>query len=161
MNERQRLYLVQARSDWRVAELLKAEPVCHRLHYFQMCTEKLAKAYFWKRSGAGNLSHAAFVKFVRSIGTNPRVAEEMGWHNTRSFREWIKDVSDLANDLQSLAPALANDGPNPEYPWPRDNPQHAPVEHDFTVWGRLQTPNGRHLWFLIDKLLKNFDDWFK
>jgi len=74
MNERQRLYLVQARSDWAVYQLLKSQAICHRLHYFQMCTEKLAKAYFWKSPGAGKLGHAAFVKFVRAIATKQKVA---------------------------------------------------------------------------------------
>ncbi|MEX1095601.1 MAG: hypothetical protein WED34_06095 [Planctomycetales bacterium] len=160
MNEQQRLYLVQARSDWEVYQLLKSGPVCHRLHDFQMCTEKLAKAYFWRSSNAGNLGHAAFVKFVRAIATNQSVATNLGFYNTRSFREWIKDVSDLAYELQALAPSLAHDGPNPEYPWPRDKPEHAPVEHDFEAWHRIQTPNGRHLWIMIDKLLENFDEWF-
>ena len=31
MNEQQRLYLVQARSDWRLFRLLKDQPVCHML----------------------------------------------------------------------------------------------------------------------------------
>ncbi|MEX0715168.1 MAG: hypothetical protein WD066_01205 [Planctomycetaceae bacterium] len=160
MNEQQRLYLVQARSDWRVHRRLKSEPVCHRLHYSQMCTEKLAKAFFWRSPGAGNLGHAAFVKFIRAIATNQNVAKKLGWNDARSFREWIKDVSDLAYELQALAPSLANDGPNPEYPWPRNGPQHAPVEHDFAAWRRIQTANGRHLWIMIDKVLENFDEWF-
>jgi hypothetical protein len=160
MNEKQRLYLVQARSDWQVYRLLKSQPNCHRLHYFQMCTEKLAKAYFWKSPGAGNLGHAAFVKFVRAMATRPKVASKLGFDNTVSFGEWIKDVSDLAYELERLAPALAGDGPNPEYPWPRHNPAHAPVEHDFQAWRHMQSANGRCLWLMIDKVLEDFDQWF-
>jgi hypothetical protein len=160
MNEQQRLYLVQARSDWKVFKLLKAQDTCHRLHYFQMCAEKLAKAFFWKAGSNAGLGHAAFVKFIRSITTNRKVAERLGYANKSSFREWIKDVSELAYELERLAPALANDGPNPEYPWPRELPQHAPVEHDFQAWRRLNTPNGRCLWRLIDETLENFEEWF-
>ena len=160
MNEQQRLYLVQAQTDWKIMQLLKSQPVCHRLHYLQMCTEKLAKAFFWRSPGAGSLGHAAFVKFVRSIATNKKVAQKLGFENTSSFGEWIKDVSDLAYELERLAPALADAGPNPEYPWPREFPEFAPIEHDFQIWWRLKTPNGRCLWRMIDQLLANFDGWF-
>lgn len=159
MNEPQRLFLVQARSDWNVFKLLAKEPECHQLHYFQMCTEKLAKAYCWKGPGAGKLGHAAFVKFVRSIATNRKVAEKIGFE-LASFREWIKDVSALAYELERLAPDLANDGPNPEYPWPRHSPVCAPVEHEFEAWKHLQTPHGRCLWRMIDEVLDHFDEWF-
>jgi hypothetical protein len=86
--------------------------------------------------------------------------DQLGFENTVSFREWIKDVSDLAYELERLAPALASDGPNPEYPWPRYNPEHAPIEHDFQVWRHMQSANGRCLWTMIDKVLENFDEWF-
>jgi hypothetical protein len=104
MNEKQRLHIVQARSDWKIYKLLKAESICHRLHYFQMCTEKLAKAFFWKNSGAGNLGHAAFVKFVRAMKTKSKVARKLGFDNTITFGEWIKDISNLAYELERLAP---------------------------------------------------------
>ena len=160
MNEPQRLYLVQARSDWQIYRLLKSQPVCHRLHYFQMCSEKLAKAFFWKNAGAGNLGHAAFVKFVRALATRRKVAAKLGFIDMASFGEWIKDVSDLAYELERLAPALAEEGPNPEYPWPRANPEHAPVEHDFEAWHRLQTPSGHHLSIMIGQVLDHFEEWF-
>ena len=159
MNEQQRLYLVQAKSDWAVFLLLKPQPVCHRLHYLQMCTEKLAKAYFWRRPDAGDLGHVAFVKFVRAISTNRKVAEKLGFDDKVSFREWIKDVSDLAYELERLAPALSGPGPNPEYPWPRKKPQHAPVEYDFEAWQHFQTANGRCLWRMLEKVLENFEAW--
>ena len=48
-------FIRQARSDYSVFERLRAEsrsdvPECHVLHYFQMATEKLAKAVL-ARSG--------------------------------------------------------------------------------------------------------------
>lgn len=76
MNEKQRLYLVQAQSDWNVYQFLKSQPICHRLHYFQMCTEKLAKAYFWKNPGAGNLGHAAFVEVCPVHGDEAEGGEQ-------------------------------------------------------------------------------------
>ena len=131
MDEQQRLYLVQARSDWRVFNLLEDEPVCHRFHYLQMCTEKLGKAYFWRGPGAENLGHAVFVRFVRAISTDKKISQALGYGSVAAFREWIDFVSDLAYQLECLAPALAGDGPNPEYPWPRTSPEHAPVEEEF------------------------------
>ena len=61
--------------------------------------------------------------------------------------------------LERLAPALANDGPNPEYPWPRRDPQHTPIEYDFEVWKHLQLV-GHPLWIMIDTILANFEQWF-
>ena len=43
MNEQQRLYLVQARSEWGIFQLLKRQAVCHRLHYLQMVTDWSSK----------------------------------------------------------------------------------------------------------------------
>lgn len=163
MNEPQRLYLVQARSDWEVYKLLsqiKGLPICHELHYLQMCVEKLAKAYLWKNRGAAHLGHAALTKFIRAIAQNRDVAEGIGFSSRIAFGEWIKDISDLAYELERLAPALAGGGPNPEYPWPRENPRYAPVEHEFTVWESLRTRSGECLWRMLDQLLRNFEAWF-
>ena len=160
MNEQQRLYLVQSRTDWRLFGLLKGESVCHRLHYLQMCTEKLAKAYFWKSRGAENFGHAAFTKFLRTIATNRRIAKHLGFDKTSHFQEWINEISDLVYEVERLAPDLARGGPNPEYPWPREFPCHAPVEHSFSVWGRLVAQNGRNLLWMLNELIAHFDAWF-
>jgi hypothetical protein len=50
----------------------------------------------------------------------------------------------LAEAVEDLAPTLAGDGPNPEYPWPQDAPRIAPAEHIFGIWKELQeTAAGR------------------
>jgi hypothetical protein len=160
MNEQQRLYLVQARSDRSILRLLGSQPACHQLHYLQMLTEKLAKAFFWRGPGAEALGHAAFVRFVRAIASNRRVAEGLGFTSMLSFREWIADVSDLAYELERLAPALAADGPNPEYPWPRAYPEHTPAEHDFVFWRHFRSRSGFTLLRMLDLILDNFESWF-
>ncbi|AGA25005.1 hypothetical protein [Singulisphaera acidiphila] len=160
MNERQRLYLIQARSDREVLQLLASQPACHQLLYLQMLTEKLAKAYFWRTPGAKALGHAAFVRFIRAIATNRRVAEGIGFRDLTRFGEWIADISDIAYELERLAPALAADGPNTEYPWPRASPEHASVEHDFAFSRRLRSRNGFNLLRMLDLLLENFENWF-
>ena len=62
-----------------------------------------------------------------------------------------------AYTLERLAPALANDGPNSEYPWPRAEPQHAPVEYRFEMWEDLNTRNGHCLWRLVQQALDHFE----
>lgn len=125
-----------------------------------MATEKLAKAYFWRGPGAESLGHAAFVRFLRAIATNRRIAEGIGFTDMTGFREWIKDVSDLAYELERLAPALAANGPNPEYPWPRGLPRYAPVEHHFAFWGNFRSRSGFTLRRMLDLVLMNFEAWF-
>ncbi|MHC5538910.1 hypothetical protein ACYOEI_11880 [Singulisphaera rosea] len=44
----------------------------------------------------------------------------------------------MAMSIEDLAPALAREGPNPEYPWPRANPQRAPAEQSFGIWEELR-----------------------
>ena len=52
-----------------------------------------------------------------------------------------------------MTPALANDGPNPEYPWPTNAPTTAPVEYSFPIWEELtETAYGRTLLSLIQYL---------
>ena len=159
MNEQQRLHLVQARSDWEIYQFLQNKHTCHRLHYLQMTTEKLAKAYFWARPGAETIGHAAFVSFLLSISTNRQVARSFHFPSTRSLRQWMLGITDLANQLESLAPSLT-DGPNPEYLWPRSLPVVAPIEHDFDILGSLNARNGINLLRMIEQCLKRFEEWF-
>ena len=68
MTEYQRLFLVQARTDFAVFELLRRQsdlPECHALHYLQMATELLGKAHAWKHGPRTN-THRAFVGFLRA-----------------------------------------------------------------------------------------------
>jgi hypothetical protein len=97
---------------------------------------------------------------VRAIATNRRVAELIGFPDIVSFREWCDDVSSLAYALERLAPAIANDGPNPEYPWPRAEPRYAPVEHRFEEWEELCTRNGHCLWRMVQQILAHFERLF-
>jgi hypothetical protein len=80
MTEHQRLFLVQARTDLVVFELLlrQAElPACHALHYLQMATELLGKAHAWKHSPQVT-THRAFVGFLRSLSTNRKAQKQLG-----------------------------------------------------------------------------------
>jgi hypothetical protein len=127
-----------------------------------MCTEKLGKAYFWRGMGAENLGHTAFVKFVQAMATHGKLANDLGFRTLNSFNEWIDYVSPLVHDIERLAPALAGTGPNPEYPWPRNLPQYAPVEEgaNFQVWRNYRTPNGHQLQRMLELVLNKFEAWF-
>ena len=54
MNPYQRVWWQQVQSDYSVLLLLRREGAapCRQLHYLQMVTEKLAKAYLWRHGPA-------------------------------------------------------------------------------------------------------------
>jgi hypothetical protein len=140
MTEQQRLFLVQARSAHAVFRLLKTCPSvhhCHALHYLQMATELLGKAYAWERGAIGR-SHKALVGFLRNLSSNVKAQEKLGFKGkNRNWTHTIRKVVPIAESLQRMAPALAQNGPNPEYPWPPDAPTTAPVEYTFPIWEEL------------------------
>jgi hypothetical protein len=156
MTEFQRLFLVQARTDLVVFELLRGKadlPACQALHYLQMSTELFGKAHAWKHGPQRN-THRAFVGFLRSLSTNRKAQNQLGFkgHN-ESWEHMIRKSVPLAERVEDLAPALALDGPNPEYPWPRAEPRFAPAEHEFAIWQELQaTAAGRQFLKLIRDL---------
>lgn len=114
-----------------------ADP-CQQLHYLQMITEKLAKAYFWRNDEGPPRSHASFVRFLCFLGAvrrseRDRVATAFGFQRFQDFRRWIRSILPLAYELERLAPALAGDGPNLEYPWPWEAPEAAPALFCFDI----------------------------
>lgn len=165
MNDYQRLWWEQTRSDHAVLLMLRdrgAMP-CHQLHYLQMVTEKLGKAYFWRSGQPPPKSHVSFVRFLQALDNRSRVdrariATLLGFGSVNAFADWIHIVTPLAYSLERLAPALAGDrGPNPEYPWPRQAPLHAPATYKFPVWRELtEMGRGRQLLKVIDRAVIQF-----
>jgi hypothetical protein len=165
MNAIQSLWWEQTRSDHSVLLLLRREHAasCQQLHYLQMVTEKLGKAYFWRSGRPPRKSHASFVRFLQALDDRPdpdgtRIAELLGFRRVQDFENWIPTITPLAYDLERLAPALAGDnGPNPEYPWPRTAPVNAPVSYEFAVWTQLtDSGRGRQLLRVIDAAVIGF-----
>jgi hypothetical protein len=161
MTEFQRLFLVQARSDLLVFELLRRTPTlpaCHALHYLQMATEMLGKAYAWKHGPRSN-THRAFVGFLRSLSTNRQAQRQLGFEGrNENWVHLIRKSVPLAERVEDLAPALSPDAPNPEYPWPHDAPEFAPAEYVFGVWQELQeTAAGRQFLNLTASLFAAAD----
>ena len=168
MNEFQKLWWEQARSDHEILSLLRENGAgpCHQLHYLQMVTEKLAKAYFWgAKSPPKNKSHAGFGQFMRALASFQgskldQLAMSLGFKSVKAFETWIRDVHPLVYALERLAPALAQDGPNPEYPWPHDSPADNPVRHQFEVWVQLtETWQGRRLIKAIGPAVERFPSY--
>jgi hypothetical protein len=156
MREEQRLFLVQAKSAYAVFRLLSADQSlhhCHALHYLQMATELLGKANAWK-SGPIGRSHKALVSFLRGLSSNTKAQRQLGYEGQdENWKHTIRKITPIADNLQRMAPSLANDGPNPEYPWPADAPRATPVEYAFPIWEELtETSYGRTLISLIHHL---------
>lgn len=166
MNRFQEVWWRQANSDHEVLVLMRRDgvPPCHCLHYLQMVTEKLAKAYFWRSGVAPPRSHAGFVQFLRFLGQTPhscreRVAMLFTFRRFADFQGWIRSILPIAYDLERLAPVLASDGPNPEYPWPHDAPQIAPVDHRFEIWKDLLSGQGRDMLRFVEIAIRRFPEY--
>ena len=155
MNPRQFAFYRQARSDWSVFRHFHPRgfrwwmmvrrvwcsiagvgrfsfPVCHELHYLQMCTEKLAKAYYQTDLRNG---HAAFRPFLRDLPGNAAAVVPLGFANLAGLTRWEGSVRSIVGAIEDLAPAIADRKalPNPEYPWPRNAPVNAPADYGFQV----------------------------
>jgi hypothetical protein len=156
VTEQHHLFLVQARSNLAVFELLRSKsslPHCHALHYLQMATEMLGKALAWKHGPPGDKSHRAFVSFLRSLSTNRQAQNQLGFQGkNENWKHLIRKSVPLAQAIEDLAPSLCKDGANPEYPWPFASPTKTPAEHVFEIWSVLQSTAGLHFLWLISRL---------
>jgi hypothetical protein len=76
---------------------------------------------------------------------------------TEQWEQRIRKSVPLAYRIERLAPALALDNENPEYPWPRAAPEIAPAEHAFEIWEELQKGAGLQFLDLTTKLFAAAD----
>jgi hypothetical protein len=168
MNAQQRLWCSQARSDYDTFKLLNrhGSAPCHQLHYLQMATEKLAKAHFWRSNRPPTASHRAFTVFVRTLlrghdeKARTRVAQALGYGSEFEYQAATKTLLPVAYEIERLAPALAFDGPNAEYPWPAQDPASAPVDFEFPVWSQLiGSASGRQFLQFLERAVTRFDTY--
>jgi hypothetical protein len=129
-----------------------------------MVTEKLAKAYFGQCGSPPPRTHSGFVQFLRLLGHTrqnepDRIAGDFSFRRSTDFQNWIRSALPIAYDLERLVPTPANDGPNPEYPWPHTHPLIAPVNHKFTVWSTLESSQGRELMRIIRIAVAKFPEY--
>ena len=158
-------YLEQARSDWDMRRLAEEEgcSVCHGLHYLQMTTEKLGKAVLL-RSGTKlddvRKTHKTFYRFLQVAARNPGLQQALQF-NGRQLQATVIGVRPLVYQIERLAPALAINGPNAEYPWETPSGDViAPASYRFPVVETLKGPQGRKLLRLISIVLDRFDTLF-
>lgn len=163
MNDAQKLWWEQAKSDHEVFVLLRRHgvPPCHALHYLQMATEKLCKAYLWRAGVAPPRNHLGLMPFLQALHSRghsrrerQRIAAVFDYDRPAQMEAWVRQVSPLAHQRQNLVPDMANDGPNPEYPWPHGAPAHCPATHQFEVWVTLRdSGSGRRLLQFIERAI--------
>jgi len=127
----------QAKGDFEAFELMRRKdlhvPLCYQLHYLQMATEKLAKAFRCHPNGPPKRVHTAFVPFLIWSTRDSVIRRELGFpKNQQAYTSYINSLRPVAEKIEALAPAGGNlYQVNAEYPWidpsgaitvPVDNP---------------------------------------
>src|SRR5437879_5727014 len=121
MNEAQKLWWEQAKSDHAVFVFLRGRPVheCHVLHYLQMTAEKISKAYLWRSGNAPPRSHVGLMPFLQALLSGglrrqerQRTAKIFDYARPEDMTACVRQVSPLAHGLQNLTPDLSTTGPN-------------------------------------------------
>ena len=167
MNDSQTLWYRQARSDHALFIQLRRAGAheCHLLHYLQMATEKLSKAYLWRSGKVPPKTHTGIVRFLKALLDRraeemDRIANILSFRHRNALNTWLRSVKPLADFLQNLAPSEAGNGPNPEYPWPHEAPAHCPIGHTFTFWDQLtKTGQGRKLLEFVERAILSFEQY--
>ncbi len=167
MNDAQSLWWKQAQSDLSLYLQLRrgGAAECHLLHYLQMATEKISKAYLWRSGHAPPKTHTGFVRFLKALLDRRTrdlewIAKALGFGRPEDLDRWVSSVQMLAYSLQKIAPAEAGNGPNPEYPWPHEAPIYCPADHQFALWHQLQhTGQGRKMLVFIERAISRFDSY--
>jgi hypothetical protein len=167
MNDAQKLWWRQAQSDYAIFLQLRGagSHECHLLHYLQMATEKLSKAYLWSSGHPPAKRHTGFIRFLKALldrqtADLDRVARVLGFRRRKDLDSWVTSVQMLAYSLQNIATAEAGDGPNPEYPWPHAAPAHCPIGHTFPLWNQLcNSGQGRKLIKLVEQAVSRFEEY--
>ena len=159
-------YHRQGRSDWNLYLELQGRddvPPCHSLHFLQMATEKLAKAYRFRDTStdiaALLTSHVGFPRFLNAFLMSPQLREEYEGRHSQLER-LRKDFAPLARAIEPLAPAVDRDvvPENSEYPWERGDDVIAPVDHRFSALELLRHPRGRMLLKFIRRAFDEFSN---
>ena len=125
-----------------------------------MTTEKLGKAFL---IAGGNVpakvhtSHKAFVRFLQVMAYNSDLQKQLRM-TRRQLRAHIKSLLPIAEEIEKLAPALAHNGPNAEYPWEMPTRAiHVPATYPFPVLSQLRMPKGIKLLTLITVIFEHAD----
>jgi len=115
-------YLAQAWSDYEVFRKLNSDghPLCHKLHYLQMATEKLAKGFLCNADDPPpKKTHFVLVRFLQVSKHRPEWVKRLGYEGrNRVYASIVDNLLPLAERIEKLAPVGGDfDRINPEYPW--------------------------------------------
>lgn len=115
-------YLRQAMGDYDIyAEMNERnDPLCHRLHYLQMASEKLAKSFLCiGNEKPSKKTHYALVRFLKITKRLPKIQRLLNYNeNYLGYCAYIDSLLDIAEQIEKLAPVGGDhDRMNAEYPW--------------------------------------------
>lgn len=153
-------FLQQACSDYAIFKLLSRSadtPECHRLHYLQMATEKLAKYHACLgTTGQPKKTHSALVSLLRQIPNIPQMRQAMGYsRNPSGFTTYIKSLLPVATLIADLAPFGGDlQRLNAEYPW-EDGKGTLLCPHTYTYPEFRNVPQYLKFLKLIDRLFRD------
>lgn len=157
-------FVTQGRSDWDLYKHLSALtkpsfPQCHALHYLQMATEKIAKAYRLRDTTAdvdGLVKHhTGFVEFINQFFRCETIRDEFQGQDA-ALQTLQRNATALAREIEKLAPAtdrLASPE-NAEYPWERDEKILVPCTFGFPS---LTQASGRAVMNLVERAFNDFE----
>ena len=159
-------YAAQSQSDWGIYWLLVRHrppvPACHELHYLQMATEKIAKAYMFRdtatREQGLQQAHVAFSKMIGMFLKSPQVK---AWYRNRpsDLSEIAVVAHRLARSIEKLNPAVDREGSptNVEYPWESGGAIHVPCQQTvFPTVRPLEAGAGLASLRLVGKAVEDF-----
>ncbi len=154
-------YFIQAQNDYTIFCEFKQRTdvaMCQKIHYLQMATEKLAKAFLSPHTGAPPPRvHTALVKFLRISKGRPEIRRQLGYgENYQAYCSYIDSLLEVAGKIENLAPIGDRERPNPEYPW-QDNSGKviSPATYLFPEFSRHEIVKFQHL---TDGLFRIFKD---
>lgn len=172
-------FLAQARSDYRVLEALLKQPrdvvpECHVLHYLQMATEKLAKAFLAQTGAPVGASHRAFSRLAAALANRQDVLRAIGYRDPSKCARFLKRATPVFEQIEALCPSEANrlarsrglswdQGQNVEYPWwqhdaSRGEDWLAPANQTFAAFQTIsqRSGDGASMLTLVNWLLARF-----
>lgn len=143
-------FIRQARSDYALFQTLQTQDdvaLCHKLHFLQMATEKLAKYFLTPPGARPDRTHNAFVNFVQTAQTDTKLSRVSRYENRKQYRAFVKSLLPLAQRIEDLSPE-GPDHPNPEYPWEQNGQVMSPLDYAWIGFHLQSRPMIRLLQFL-------------
>ncbi len=145
-----RAYFTQALNDYDVFREFKRRAdvaMCQKLHYLQMATEKLAKAFLSPPTGQPPPRvHTALVRFLQISKGRPELRRKLGYAgNYHAYCSYINSLLGVAERIERLAPVGGEERLNPEYPWATNADEViCPACYGFPEFGRQEITDFQH-----------------